>query len=71
LFVQRAPARSDPRTDGGAHPRSRVIETSFYQILGCVVAGMGICMRFPYMALKTFPDAKLLSIHAVSSNQPI
>jgi hypothetical protein len=33
-------------------------------ILNCVVAGMGICM-VPHMALKTFPDAKLLSIHAV------
>jgi DNA-binding transcriptional LysR family regulator len=43
----------------------RVIETSSYHaILGCAVAGMGISM-VPRMVLKTFPDAKLLSVHSV------
>ena len=41
----------------------RVIETSSYHaMLGCTVAGMGISL-VPKMVLKTFPDAKLLSIH--------
>jgi DNA-binding transcriptional LysR family regulator len=44
----------------------RVIETSSYHaILGCAAAGMGISM-VPRMVLKTFPDAKLLSIHKVA-----
>jgi DNA-binding transcriptional LysR family regulator len=44
----------------------RIIETSSYHaILGCAVAGMGISM-VPRMVLKTFPDANLLSIHAIS-----
>jgi DNA-binding transcriptional LysR family regulator len=43
----------------------RIIETSSYHaILGCAVAGMGISM-VPRMVLKTFPDAKLLSVHPV------
>src|SRR3977135_4193013 len=43
----------------------RVIETSSYHaILGCAVAGMGISM-VPRIVLKTFPDVKLLSIHAI------
>jgi len=45
----------------------RVIETSSYHaILGCAVAGMGISM-VPRIVLKTFPDLKLLSVHALSS----
>jgi DNA-binding transcriptional LysR family regulator len=41
----------------------RVIETSSYHaMLGCTVAGMGISL-LPKIVLKTFPDAKLLSIH--------
>jgi DNA-binding transcriptional LysR family regulator len=44
----------------------RVIETSSYHaILGCAVAGMGISM-VPRMVLKTFPDAKLLSVHEIA-----
>src|SRR6195256_5139098 len=43
----------------------RIIETSSYHaILGCAVAGMGISM-VPRIVLKTFPDVKLLSIHAI------
>ena len=43
----------------------RIIETSSYHaILGCAVAGMGISM-VPRMVLKTFPDVKLLSVHAI------
>jgi hypothetical protein len=43
----------------------RVIETSSYHaILGCAVAGMGISM-VPRIVLKTFPDVKLLSVHAL------
>src|SRR5262245_576159 len=42
-----------------------IIETSSYHaILGCAVAGMGISM-VPRMVLKTFPDVKLLSVHAI------
>ena len=45
----------------------RVIETSSYHaILGCAVAGMGISM-VPRIVLKTFPDLKLLSVHALPS----
>jgi DNA-binding transcriptional LysR family regulator len=41
----------------------RVIEmSSYHAMLGCTVAGMGISL-VPKMVLKTFPDAKLLSIH--------
>jgi len=43
----------------------RVIEmSSYHAILGCAVAGMGISL-VPRMVLRTFPDAKLLSIHAL------
>jgi len=35
-----------------------------HAILGCAVAGMGISL-VPRMVLRTFPDAKLLSIHAL------
>jgi hypothetical protein len=43
----------------------RVIETSSYHaILGCAVAGMGVSM-VPRIVLKTFPDLKLLSVHAL------
>ena len=50
---------------GSGEMSARVIETSSYHaILGCAVAGMGIAM-VPRMVLKTFPDAKLLSIHPV------
>jgi DNA-binding transcriptional LysR family regulator len=43
----------------------RVIEmSSYHAMLGCAVAGMGISL-VPRMVLKTFPDAKLLSIHAL------
>jgi DNA-binding transcriptional LysR family regulator len=42
-----------------------IIETSSYHaILGCAVAGMGVSM-VPRMVLKTFPDLKLLSVHAI------
>jgi DNA-binding transcriptional LysR family regulator len=41
----------------------RVIEmSSYHAMLGCTVAGMGVSL-VPKMVLKTFPDAKLLSIH--------
>jgi DNA-binding transcriptional LysR family regulator len=41
----------------------RVIEmSSYHAMLGCAVAGMGISL-VPRMVLKTFPDARLLSIH--------
>jgi DNA-binding transcriptional LysR family regulator len=50
---------------GSGEMSDRVIETSSYHaILGCAVAGMGISM-VPRMVLKTFPDAKLLSVHSV------
>jgi len=43
----------------------RVIETSSYHaMLGCTVAGMGVSL-VPRMVLKTFPDAKLLSVHTL------
>jgi DNA-binding transcriptional LysR family regulator len=43
----------------------RVVEmSSYHAMLGCAVAGMGISL-VPRMVLKTFPDAKLLSIHAL------
>src|SRR5262245_27584411 len=43
----------------------RIIEMSSYNaMLGCAVAGMGISM-VPRIVLKTFPDAKLLSVHHV------
>ncbi len=43
----------------------RVIEmSSYHTMLGCAVAGMGISL-VPRMVLKTFPDAKLLSVHAL------
>jgi DNA-binding transcriptional LysR family regulator len=49
-------ARSNEMSD-------RVIEmSSYHAMLGCTVAGMGISL-LPKMVLKTFPDAKLLSIH--------
>ena len=50
---------------GSGEMSDRVIETSSYHaILGCAVAGMGISM-VPRIVLRTFPDAKLLSVHAV------
>jgi DNA-binding transcriptional LysR family regulator len=50
---------------GSGEMSDRVIETSSYHaILGCAVAGMGISM-VPRIVLKTFPDVKLLSIHAI------
>ena len=43
----------------------RIIEMSSYNaMLGCAVAGMGISM-VPRMVLRTFPDVKLLSVHAI------
>ena len=43
----------------------RIIEmSSYHAMLGCAVAGMGISM-VPRMVLKTFPDVKLLSVHAL------
>jgi DNA-binding transcriptional LysR family regulator len=50
---------------GSGEMPDHIIETSSYHaILGCAVAGMGISM-VPRMVLKTFPDVKLLSIHAI------
>jgi DNA-binding transcriptional LysR family regulator len=50
---------------GSGEMSDRIIETSSYHaILGCAVAGMGISM-VPRMVLKTFPDLKLLSVHAL------
>jgi DNA-binding transcriptional LysR family regulator len=50
---------------GSGEMSDRIIETSSYHaILGCAVAGMGISM-VPRMVLKTFPDVKLLSVHAI------
>jgi DNA-binding transcriptional LysR family regulator len=41
----------------------RIIEmSSYHAMLGCAVAGMGISM-VPRIVLKTFPDARLLSVH--------
>jgi DNA-binding transcriptional LysR family regulator len=43
----------------------RIIEmSSYHAMLGCAVAGMGISM-VPRIVLRTFPDAKLLSVHAM------
>ena len=43
----------------------RIIEmSSYHAMLGCAVAGMGISL-VPRMVLKTFPDMKLLSVHAL------
>jgi DNA-binding transcriptional LysR family regulator len=43
----------------------RIIEMSSYNaMLGCAVAGMGISM-VPRIVLRTFPDVKLISIHAI------
>jgi DNA-binding transcriptional LysR family regulator len=43
----------------------RMIEmSSYHAMLGCAVAGMGISL-VPRIVLRTFPDAKLLSIHAL------
>ena len=43
----------------------RIIEMSSHNaMLGCVVAGMGVSM-LPRIVLRTFPDVKLLSVHAV------
>ncbi len=43
----------------------RVIEmSSYHAMLGCTVAGMGVSL-VPRMVLKTFPDAKLLSVHTL------
>ncbi len=43
----------------------RIIEmSSYHAMLGCAVAGMGISM-VPRIVLKTFPDVKLLSVHAM------
>jgi DNA-binding transcriptional LysR family regulator len=50
---------------GSGEMSDHIIETSSYHaILGCAVAGMGISM-VPRMVLKTFPDVKLLSVHAI------
>jgi DNA-binding transcriptional LysR family regulator len=50
---------------GSGEMFDHIIETSSYHaILGCAVAGMGISM-VPRIVLKTFPDVKLLSIHAI------
>ena len=50
---------------GNGEMSDRIIETSSYHaILGCAVAGMGISM-VPRMVLNTFPDVKLLSVHAI------
>lgn len=57
-------SRPPHRRSASAAPGNR--DLVLPRILGCVVAGMGICM-VPHMALKTFPDAKLLSIHAVNN----
>jgi len=43
----------------------RIVEiSSYHAMLGCVVAGMGISL-LPRNVLATFPDAKLLSVHAL------
>jgi DNA-binding transcriptional LysR family regulator len=43
----------------------RIIEMSSYNaMLGCAVAGMGISL-VPKIVLRTFPDVKLLSVHAL------
>jgi DNA-binding transcriptional LysR family regulator len=43
----------------------RIVEiSSYHAMLGCVVAGMGISL-LPCNVLATFPDAKLLSVHAL------
>jgi DNA-binding transcriptional LysR family regulator len=43
----------------------RVVEIgSYHAMLGCAVAGMGISL-LPRNVLTTFPDAKLLSVHAL------
>ena len=43
----------------------RIIEmSSYHAMLGCAVAGMGISL-LPRIVLTTFPDAKLLSVHAL------
>src|SRR5262249_52801583 len=43
----------------------RIIEmTSWHAILGCTAAGMGVAV-LPKMMLTTFPDRKLLSVHAL------
>ena len=43
----------------------RIIEmSSYHAMLGCAVAGMGISL-VPRIVLRTFPDAKLLSVHAL------
>jgi DNA-binding transcriptional LysR family regulator len=50
---------------GSGEMSDHIIETSSYHaILGCAVAGMGISM-VPRMVLNTFPDVKLLSVHAI------
>jgi DNA-binding transcriptional LysR family regulator len=47
----------------GGEMSDRVIEmSSYHAMLGCAVAGMGISL-VPRIVLKTFPDAKLLSVH--------
>jgi DNA-binding transcriptional LysR family regulator len=43
----------------------RIVEiSSYHAMLGCAVAGMGISL-LPRNVLTTFPDAKLLSVHAL------
>jgi DNA-binding transcriptional LysR family regulator len=43
----------------------RIVEIgSYHAMLGCAVAGMGISL-LPRNVLATFPDAKLLSVHAL------
>ncbi len=50
---------------GSGEMSDRIIEmSSYHAMLGCAVAGMGISM-VPRMVLETFPDVKLLSVHAM------
>jgi DNA-binding transcriptional LysR family regulator len=58
--------RMDDWFAGGGEMSDRIIEmSSYHAMLGCAVAGMGISM-VPRIVLKTFPDAKLLSIHQIA-----
>jgi DNA-binding transcriptional LysR family regulator len=58
--------RMDDWFASGGEMFGRIIEISSYNtMLGCAVAGMGISM-VPRIVLKTFPDVKLLSVHAMA-----
>jgi DNA-binding transcriptional LysR family regulator len=58
--------RMDDWFAGGGEMSDRITEISSYNaMLGCAVAGMGISM-VPRIVLKTFPDVKLLSVHAMA-----